>query len=287
MEARRLAIAVAFMLMPLGAPAAANGTAIGEARPVAGLASASGVNAALRWVGLANGAHVAALRISSPGAKGLRVGLRLGAIDPSAKLRFSSPDENGDAALSAAGVIEALARNRASGESGPDARTWWSPLVKGDTLVLEIELPPGADPQALRLAVPLASHLRAWPGEDGDAVAIATVQGATLECPGALVEGARDAASIAYFVTGSRCVATQSAASSLQAFWPGAASRVGARLLRASAESGTAFVALDGPPAAAPRLAASAAVAADPALEQWLGAPAARAVGAIDTFSFR
>jgi hypothetical protein len=62
---------------------------------------------------------------------------------------------------------------------------------------------------------------------------------------------------------------------------------VGARLLRASGETGTAFVALDAPPAAAPRLAVSAAVEADAALEQWLGPAASRAVGAIDTFSYR
>ena len=201
MDPRILGAAFALGLAPLAAVQAADAMAIGEARPVAGLGSADGVNAAMRWVALGNGAHLAALRIASPGAKALRVGLRVGDIDPSAKLRFYAPEEVGGAAIPAARVMGTLARNRASGESGPDARTWWSPLVKGDTLVLEIELPPDADPGALRLALPLVSHLREWPQDANHAIAIATVNGATLECPGALVAGRAGAARVSYLVT--------------------------------------------------------------------------------------
>lgn len=80
---------------------------------------------------------------------------------------------------------------------------------------------------------------------------------------------------------------SQSAASSLEAFWAGAASGVGSRLLYASGDSHVAFVSLDDPPAGSAGLARTLASNPDPALEQWLGAGVAAATARLPgVFSF-
>jgi hypothetical protein len=277
----------------LGAPHAAGRQGverIGEARPAAALQSASAVAAALRWAALPGGGQAAALVIRSEGAGALRAGIRVGDLPRDATLRVYAPGQAPVQEASGAAVLDALARNREAGERGPDARTWWSAVVAGDALVLEIELAPGTDPSSLAIAVPLVSHIRTWPqavGNEGHALALVTSDGATRACEGALVAGA-GATAARYFLTASRCAPTQSAASTLQAFWTGAASGVGARLLYASADSDTALLALDAPPSSAVPAARPAVASLDPALEQWLGSGAAsRAPGELGAFSPR
>lgn len=287
------ALAVSFAAGAALAQAGAAPQAIGEPRTVQGLRSAADVNAMLAWTTLASGAHLAALRIASPGAAALRVAIRVGELPAQATLRFSSAADADAAEVAGARVMRALARNLAAGEDGPDARTWWSPVVPGDTVVLEIELPAGSDPKELALAVPLVSHIGRWPlstANDANdataATAVVTIAGSSYACPGFLAS-ARDGGTAApYFLTGEGCVASQSEASSLQAFWPRAASGVGARLLYASAETQVAFVSLDAPPAGSDRLARAPGAQADPALEQWLGAGVASAAARSGTFSF-
>jgi len=266
---------------------------IGEPRAVQGLRTASEVSAMLDWATLASGAHVAALRIGSPGAAALRVAIRVGALPSSATLRFSSAADANPAEVTGARVMEALARNRAAGENGPEARTWWSPVVPGDALVLEIEMPAGTDPGELSLAVPLVSHIRRWPpsqpedpGDATGATAIVTVGGSSYACPGFVASGSDGHVAAPYFLTRADCVSSQSGASSLQAFWPRAASGVGARLLYASANTHVAFVSLDEPPPGTAQLARTAGANADPALEQWLGAGAVSAHDLVGAFRF-
>ena len=293
MKARLALAALAASLAAGTALAAAARLAVGEPRAVQGLRSASEVNATLAWTTLPSGAHVAALRIASTGAAALRVAIRVGALPASATLRFSSSADANPVEVSGARVMQSLARNVAAGEDGPRARTWWSPVVPGDALVLEIELPAGADPRELALAVPLVSHIRRWPLADATdardvaaATAIVTIDGSSYACPGFLVSGSDGRASAPYFLTRPGCVASQSGASSLQVFWPRAESGVGARLLYASADTQVAFVALDEPPAATAAPARIADAKADPALEQWLGAGVASAGGLPGSFSF-
>lgn len=278
----------------LGAMAQEPLAPIGEARVVQGLQTAAGVDASLRWAELPRGGHVAALRISSRGAQALRVAIRVGKLPRDAMLRFYAPGDQQVHEASAASLLEALARNRDAGESGPDARTWWSPLVAGDTLVLEVELAPGSDPAALAIAVPLVSHIGEWPrtprsDDEARALGVVTSGGMSYACAGDLVASASaiaiESAPARYFLAASRCIATQSAASSLQVFWPQGASGVGARLLYASPDTDNAFLALDAPPAQAMPVAHPSLATLDPALEQWLGAGAATRAAAIGAFS--
>ena len=293
---------VAMIAMAMAATAATASTAprqVGVAQEMPDLRTAAAMRRALRWAALGNGGHVAAVTLASPGAAALRVGLRIGELPESTRLRFSGPDDRAPIEVSGARVLAALARNSDAGETGGAARTWWSPVVAGPSMVMEIELAPGIDPQAVVLTAPLVSHLtldlraelaslRAS-GDAAGAVAVYTLDGATYACPGVLVAPSTAPAARPYFLTARRCIASQSAASSMELFRDaggsdGAASDAcsGASLLYAAARTDTAFLALDTPPpgdGAYARWAAGDAKAAralDPALEQWLGAGVAR-----------
>jgi len=269
---------------------------VGVAQAVPELQTVAEVRQALRWTPLANGAHAAALTLASPGAAALRVGLRVGDLPESARLRFSAPDERVPAEVSGARVLSALERNAGAGETGGAARTWWSPVVTGSSLVMELELPPGIDTQAVAITVPFLSRLtldvraelarlRAA-GDAAIAIAVYTQDGASYACPGALVAPSTAPAARPYFLTASRCIASQSAASSMELFWdagsaPGDPCN-GAALLYTAARTDTAFLALDTPPPGAGAYArwatdAKSTAALDPALEQWLGSGVARA----------
>ena len=249
---------------------------VGYARTVGELQTAQGVKRQLQWARLPEGGAIAAVSVTSPGAAAVRAALRLGDLPPTAVLRFSAPGDASAREVTAESLLAALERNRDAGESGAAARTYWSPIVAGDTIVIEVELPRGADPDAVAFTTPLVSHLTVRPGAGEDAAeaqAIFTTDGASFACPGVLVGGARDGSR--YLLTRERCVSTQAAASTVQAFWAGGGtavqSGVGASLLYASIDTDTAFLLLDAPPAEAARLARAAPDGADPALEQWTG----------------
>ncbi len=272
------------------------------AQPVPDLQTVAAVRQALRWTPLAHGGHVAALTLSAPGAAALRVGLRIGELPESARLRFSGPDDRTPIEVSGARVLATLARNADAGETGGVARTWWSPVVAGSSVVMEIELPPGVEAQAVAITAPVLSHLsldmhaelaalRAA-GDAAGALAVYTIDGASYACAGTLVAPSTAPAAHPYFLTANHCIASQSAASSMELFWDAGAAPGdpcnGAALLYAAPRTDTAFLALDTPPPGADAYAhwasaAKAAPALDPALEQWLGAGVAR-TSALSTF---
>jgi hypothetical protein len=57
---------------------------------------------------------------------------------------------------------QALARIAAAGSEAP---LFWSPLIDGEALRLELTLPAGADPKRVRLALPAVSHVARLPSE--------------------------------------------------------------------------------------------------------------------------
>lgn len=268
---------------------AAEGTPrqVGYARTVGELQTAQGVKRQLQWARLPEGGAVAAVSVTSPGAAAVRAALRVGELPPTATLRFSAPGDAAARAVTAEALLAALRRNRDAGETGAAARTYWSPIVAGDTIVIEIELPAGADPDAVAFTTPLVSHLTTAPGDGGDsseAQVVVTTDGSSFACPGVLVGGARDASR--YLLARERCVSTQAAASTVQAFWPRAQSGVGASLLYASIATDTAFLLLDTPPPHADELLRASPAGIDPALEQWLGSAASKgAIVPASTFS--
>lgn len=144
---------------------------IGPARSLPQSASTAATAALLAWQTLADGSKVAALRFQSAGAQGLRLGIVVEQMPAEAVLRFYAPDGAASYGVTGSEVLATIARNQQAGDTSAAARTYWSPDVGGDTVVLEVELPAGTDPAALRIAVPQLSHFRVAPQALVDAFA--------------------------------------------------------------------------------------------------------------------
>lgn len=144
---------------------------IGPARSLPQSASAPATAALLAWQTLADGSQVAALRFQSAGAQGMRLGIVVEQLPAAAQLRFYAPDGAASYGVAGSEILAAIARNQQAGDASAAARTYWSPDVGGDTVVLEVELPAGTAPAALRIAVPQLSHFRVAPQALADALA--------------------------------------------------------------------------------------------------------------------
>ncbi|WP_200240374.1 trypsin-like serine peptidase [Thiohalocapsa halophila] len=196
---------------------------------------------ALPWRRTDDGRHALTLILRAPDARGLRVALRPQHLPDTAELRFSGPGSAARHTLDGALVNASLAADAAA---GPDAPLFWSPLIAGDALLLEITLPAGADPHPARLGLPAVSHLARLPGEppaDAAATAEATdpachpdwdrqsraatlllythPHGATGACTGTLVADDDSATDIPYVLTAQHCFPDQGRASSIEGFW--------------------------------------------------------------------
>ena len=119
--------------------------AIGYSRPV-------GASLALRdlvWTATTDGTRVARVELTSPGARALRVALALRSQDAGITVRVA--DAVGDVVVAAwpsAEITQATSRDGAL----------WSPVVEGDTAIVEVEVPAGANPGAT-LDIAQVAHL--------------------------------------------------------------------------------------------------------------------------------
>jgi hypothetical protein len=233
---------------------------IGFGRPVAELASAASTVGRLRWTHVPGGGQVAAFSIASPEALAIRAGLRFDALPAQTLLRFYAPADIEAIEVTAEHVRETVGRNLDASGQGEDARTFWSPVIEGPAVVVEIELAAGVSPDALALAAPVVSHLLtapsinfampstkaaachldatcygAWASESNSVARIAFVDGgSSYLCTGTLVADTDTGTSIPYFITANHCVDNQSAASSLVSYWFYRATSCGSGSLGAS-----------------------------------------------------
>lgn len=262
---------------------------VGFARSVAPLATPEAFAGTLDWQALGDGSRVAALDVTSPGALALRVGLLVDALPAGAMFRFYAPDRQQVFVASAEQVRDTIDRNLASGDASAEARTFWSPVVEGETLSLEVQLPAGVAAGELEIAVPALSHIVASP-RDGFALAkaasaceldamcyqdtwsaesnavsriIFTDAGASYVCTGTLLADSDPSTFIPYFLTAYHCVATQTVASTVQNTWflrstacnsgvrgPAQTTFGGGTLLYATLATDTAFMRLASQPPA-------------------------------------
>src|SRR5512142_1331726 len=132
---------------------------IGFGRDVPGLATEGDTASALAWERLADGSLVAAVTLTSDTAAAVRAGLRVARLPADARVRFQAPGAAESFEATGREIADAIARNAAAGETGPDARTYWSPLIEGPSITVEIELTAGTDPSTVSIAVPRLSHL--------------------------------------------------------------------------------------------------------------------------------
>lgn len=218
--------------------------AIGYPRAVAG-------NVQLRdldWVVADHGQRVARIEITSPGARAVRLAVTLRQPVDGLRLRVAPAG-----AASAFGAYTVADLGRAADASG----AFWTPVLEGETAVVEIEAPAGADIAATSLHVSRIAHLVIDPGAllaPGAAMARATGIGTaatcnvdaacTLPADPALADLARSVARLSfigtdgipyacsgtllgdttgtntpYLFTANHCIHEQSVANTLSTFW--------------------------------------------------------------------
>ena len=242
----------------LGAPDAAKSLArepaskaaplrVGFNRDVAQLASGDATVAALEWERMADGSQVADLRIDSTGASALRAALRISRLPDAATLRFLGADAQKLFEIPGRDVNAAVRRNVDAGEPDPAAHTWWSPVIQGEAISIEIELPAGGDAGTVRLAVPQVSHMftsadtafatpttigasgscevdascsTGWSDEQNAVAEMIFSDGTgTYLCTGTLLADQDAASNTPYFLSANHCINTQTAASTLTTYW--------------------------------------------------------------------
>jgi hypothetical protein len=178
--------------------------------------------------------------IQSPGAHALRVGLDVRALPAGTEIRFAG---RGDP-LTVYGPFTAS-------DVPAGGASWWSPVLEGDTAIVEVFVPAGAWTGDVALSIGHVSHLFASPTEAnveslakasqpcevdlicrsasdaalasiGRAVARMTFSdglgGGTYLCTGTLLNS-NGGASTPYFYSANHCMSTQASASTLTTFW--------------------------------------------------------------------
>lgn len=208
----------------------------------------------LAWEAVADGGKLALVTIRSPAALGLRVGLSVYRLPDTAQLSFFALG-NAEARVervTGTEINRSLERDRAQRDTDTEAPLlYWSPIVEGEELGIEIYLPADVATAELRIAVARVSHLyetmvqsSSCPlgvglrcsepcnqdvicsvsrvGELIPAVAkmaFTLDSGATAICSGTLINDLDSESQIPYFLSARHCISTQSVASTLQTFW--------------------------------------------------------------------
>lgn len=220
---------------------------IGFSRDVPMLRTSPQTSALMIWSSIPGG-QAAAISITSPDALGVRLGLLIEKLPNTALLRFYTQGANQVFEVSGDEIMETISRNLAAGDKSDDARTYWSPVIEGQEITVEIELPAGVSPDEVRFSVPRVSHLFSSPlntralqekigqsqscnldstcytstwGNESLATAKMsfTSNGASYVCTGTLMNDNVPSTFIPYFLSANHCISTQTEASSLQTYW--------------------------------------------------------------------
>jgi hypothetical protein len=197
----------------------------------------------LAWTALKEGGWSAHLQVRSASAASLRLGVAVANLPPGAEVRFAPAGPYGAAATLVPGA-EVTAAMREQG-------IYWGPVIDGDAQLIEITLPAGREPRAIRARIEQVSHL-AVSAHSGFAKAAAsavsgvcnedvaciaspseafqnarravakmvfTSNGNTYLCSGTLLNDTDPSSQIPYFHTAAHCIDSQAAASTLNTFW--------------------------------------------------------------------
>jgi hypothetical protein len=220
---------------------------IGFSREVPMLRTTAQTSALLSWMSIPGG-QIAAISLTSPGALGLRLGLLVDQLPLTALLRFYAQGSEQVFEVSGQEIRETLARNRAAGDTSDEARTYWSPVIDGQEITMEIDLPAGVSPDTVMFSIPRVSHLLSSPLETSalqkqigaagscnldsmcytstwELESLATAKmtftegGSSYLCTGTLISDNDASTDIPYFLTANHCLSTQTVASTLQTYW--------------------------------------------------------------------
>lgn len=193
----------------------------------------------LDWQTLDNGSKVAYLTISSPGALGLRLGLKISALPHGLELRVHG---NGEAAGTVAYADEQELQSLRDGRG-----LYWTALTEGDQQIVEIYLPAGS-PAGAYVTLISTSHVFASPRDKfasaksgsqscevnvmcptqttgfvnaRNAVAhmVFQVGSSSYVCTGTLLNDTDTSTQIPYFYSANHCLSDQPSASTLNTYW--------------------------------------------------------------------
>lgn len=119
--------------------------------------SPAAAGGALQWRTLGDGSRVAALGVTTPDARSVRLGLRIDALPADARLRFYAPAADSMVELPARHV---LARVQAKRESAvvQGGGVFWAPSVAGPTALVEVVLPAGGHTAGVALGIEEVIH---------------------------------------------------------------------------------------------------------------------------------
>lgn len=219
---------------------------IGVERSIPQATGISVTSELLKWKRSAAGGQVAAVSFNSSGAKGIRLGILVEQVPPSATFRVYAQDDDKTFEISGNEIAMLIERNLAAGETGAAARTYWTPSVGTNEVTLEVALPPDAYPGSLRISVPSLSHFNISPedvsskdvakigesascekdvscssyGEESNSVAkmVFIKNGGAYLCTGTLLNDATSSGT-PYFLSANHCISSQSVASTLVTYW--------------------------------------------------------------------
>lgn len=118
----------------------------------------------LKWELSADGGLVSLLSFSSPNALALRLGLKIYTLPDEAELRFFSNQSSQGDVIKGSEIMESVRKNLEAGDPEDQARMYWSPVETGESLGVEIYLPPGAYPEQVDVAIPQLTHIFLTPG---------------------------------------------------------------------------------------------------------------------------
>lgn len=134
--------------------ASSNGKAVTKRRRLAvGFARSLPANqrvlplSALSWQDVDGGMRAARITINSPGAAGLRIGLALAHAPSGLTLRFRGS------------AVDATVYGPLDASHIAAAPLFWSPLLDGDSAVVELALPQGVPMAGATISLPMLSHL--------------------------------------------------------------------------------------------------------------------------------
>lgn len=105
----------------------------------------------LQWMGDSRGNAVARLRIASPDAMGLRVGLDVSRLPDGVELRFAGSARPNE-------VVAMVRAADAKRLPGPDG-LYWTPNTDGEAQIIELYKPTGVKAANVAIEAPMLSHL--------------------------------------------------------------------------------------------------------------------------------
>lgn len=217
----------------------------------------------LTWSPMAGGAQIGTFSVTSPGAKGLRLALQAERLPEGVEVRFFSfslPEQIFGPFTPQDMMKGALSKGLAKGKQplpkasvevekyAEDNTPFWSPVIEGDTIGVEIYVPSVEAQYNLSLKIVQISHLaysvlspdnkslsdigrsgscnidvacQTIPANLQNAVAkiIFSEEGYSFLCTGSLLNDSEPDSEIPYFITANHCINTQAVASTVNSFW--------------------------------------------------------------------